>query len=788
MHLLFLLIQFLLLKTGQLPLKVARFTVDSLLWTVKKAVNLSIQIKQGVTARRRSWRVAAGAKRSRMHDRKPSWQDPEQWKKWKFPTVALPHFHHGRGRPRNSWLIPYYLNKFRLYFKKRVSKKTKIAFAFFLIIIMVFFYTSFILNAAYQLPSPDRLISSNQPLTTEFYDRSGKLLYRLYEGRNRSLVQLDELPQHLIDATIAIEDKNFYKHGGMDIEAIIRAAVHNFKNSSQEGASTITQQLIKNSLLTPEKTYARKIKEIILAIWAESKYSKKEILQMYFNETPYGGPTWGIKAAARAFFNKEPKDLTLAEASFLAGLPASPTQFSPYGSRPELGIERQKQVLQRMVEEKIITQYQMDQALAEKLNIQPSQDNIKAPHFVFYIKDLLSQIYGPRVVSQGGLKITTTLDLDLQQVVEKILSDEVNNLSTLNVQNGAGMVTDPKTGQILAMVGSKDFYEAKFGNFNVATSLRQPGSSIKPITYASAFKLGYTPGNTILDAPVTFRNEWGSSYSPVNYDGTFHGPVSIRQALGSSLNIPAVKMLATIGLPSMIQTAKDLGITTFTDPSRYGLSLTLGSTEVRLIEMMEAYGTFARGGKLNKPVGILKVTDSSGNVLEEYQQNEKWALSSQVAYLINSILSDNEARKIAFGLNSLLKFPGVAVKTGTSDNKRDNWTFGYTSDFVVGVWVGNNDNSPMDPRLTSGITGAAPIWNKITQVLLQIHPSLGFSQPEGINLVSIDGRSDFAISGNIPKGLTFVKKDDTKTIFSDSFSTYATQSAQQTSVKETSTN
>lgn len=709
----------------------------------------------------------------------------------KLPSIVLPKVKLSpkhRGRPRNSWLIPYYLNKLKLYYKRRIPKTTKIAFVSFLIIIMIFLYTSFILNAAYQLPSPERLISPNQPLTTEFYDREGRLLYRLYEGRNRSLVKLSELPEYLIDATISIEDKNFYKHGGIDVEAIIRAAVHNFKNSQQEGGSTITQQLIKNSLLTPEKTYTRKIKEAILSLWAESKYSKREILQMYFNETPYGGPTWGIKAASETYFGKEPKDLSLAESTFLAGLPASPSQFSPYGTHPELGIERQKQVLERMVEEKYITEYQMDQALQDKLNIRPPHDEIKAPHFVFYIKDLLSQIYGPRVVSQGGLKIITTLDLDLQQVVEKIVSDEVNNLSPLNVQNGAAMVTDPKTGQILAMVGSKDFYETKFGNFNVATSLRQPGSSIKPITYASAFKQGFSPGNTILDAPTTFKDAWGNSYSPVNYDGSFHGPVSIRQALGSSLNIPATKMLATIGIENMIQTAQDLGISTFTDPNRYGLSLTLGGGEVRMIEMMGVYGAFAKEGKLNKPVGILKVTDSSGNTLKDYQQDEKWALSSQVAYLINSILSDNEARKLAFGVNSLLKLPGVAVKTGTSDSKRDNWTFGYTRDFVVGVWVGNNDNSPMDARLTSGITGAAPIWNKITQILLEIHPSLGFLKPEGVNLSSVDGRRDLVILGNTPKSLVYIKKDDTKTIFSDAFSIFATTSAQQAAIKNEATN
>ncbi len=757
-----LLIQFTLLKIGQVPLLI----VNGLLLIVKKLAQIKLS----------------------------SVKFP------KFSKPQLPVKRH-RGRPRKSWFIPYYINKFRLYFRRRVSKKTKISLAILAILFITFLYTSFVLNAAYQLPSPDRLISPNQPLTTEFYNRNGKLLYKLYECRNRSLVQLSELPKYLIDATIAIEDKKFYKHSGIDLEAIARAFIHNSTNHTQEGASTITQQLIKNALLTPEKTYTRKIKEVILSLWTESKYSKREILQMYFNEAPYGGPTWGIKAASDAYFGKEPKDLNLAESAFLAGLPASPTEFSPYGTHPELGIERQKQVLSRMVEEKVISQSQQQEALAQILDFRPPHDNIRAPHFVFYIKDILSAKFGPRVVSQGGLKIYTTLDLDLQQQVEKILSDEVNNLSSLNVQNGAAMVINPKTGEILAMVGSKNYYDPKFGNFNATIALRQPGSSIKVVTYATAFKQGFSPGNTVLDAPVNFKDEWGNSYSPVNYDGSFHGPVSIRQALGSSLNIPAVKMLATVGLDNMIQTAKDLGITTFTDPKRYGLSLTLGGGEVRMIEMMGAYGTLSQNGKFIKPTGILKVTNSQGNVLEEYQDGAKQSLSPQISFLLSNILSDNNARSIAFGTNSLLNIPGqfVAVKTGTSDNKRDNWTFGYTSDFVVGVWVGNNDNSPMDPHLTSGITGAAPIWRKITDLMLTNHPSTAFVKPEEVTLASVDGRKDLIISGTQPKGLVRVRTEEDehsstgyKLIFSDAFSTFATPSAsrpgEQAAIKNENTN
>lgn len=684
-------------------------------------------------------------------------------------------------------LLPFFTIRLLLW-KRGQTKAVAIAI---ISLMLIYFYTIFILSVAYQLPSPDRLNYQQTPLTTEIYDRKGQLLYRLYEGRNRTLVKLEELPPYLIQATIAIEDQNFYKHTGVDFAAMLRALYNNLtrRNSKLEGASTITQQLIKNNLLTPEKTYSRKIKEIILSLWAEQIYSKNQILQMYFNEAPYGGPTWGIGAAAQVYFGKIPKDLTLAQSAFLAGLPASPTEFSPYGTRPELGKMRQKEVLKRLVEEKYITLKQAEEAEEEVLTFRSPQNEILAPHFVFYVKDYLSQKYGPAVVSQGGLKIYTTLDLDLQKEAEKITSAEISSLSFLNVQNGAAMVTDAKTGQILAMVGSRDYHYPNFGNFNVTLSPRQPGSSIKVVTYAAAFKAGYSPGNTILDRPVSFKDPRGKSYTPVNYDGIFRGPVSIREALGSSLNIPAVKILYTIGLDSMIQTAKDLGITTFTQPQNYGLSITLGGADVRMIDMMAVYGTLANYGQLQRVTPILKVLDSSGEVLEEYKKNDtKTAIKPEIAYLITSILTDNSARSLSFGPNSLINLgPTVAVKTGTSDNKRDNWTFGYTRDFVVGVWVGNNDNSPMNPTLTSGVTGAAPIWRKIMQMLLAQYPALAFTKPEGVVSAIVDGRRDFAIAGLVPKGLVKVKTEADKIIFSDSFSSYATTSARAT-IKDENTN
>lgn len=714
--------------------------------------------------------------------------------KVELPSFRLPQLlTKGRGRPRKLPPLPYYINRFKIFYRRKIPSKTKLGFGISLGIFLIYIYTSLVFTTAYQLPNPEKLVSTDKALTTEFYDRNGKLLYRMYEGRNRTLVTLKDLPKYLIDATLAAEDKNFYHHFGVDPLAIARAAISNFKNQTEvgemEGASTITQQLIKNTLLTPEKSYIRKIKEAVLALWAERIYSKDEILQMYLNEAPYGGVAWGVEAASLTYFGENAKDLNLAQASYLAGLPASPTQFSPYSANPELGKVRQKEVLRRMIENKFITTDQAEKAFAENLKLRPQINNILAPHFVMYVKDMLSQKYGQRVVSQGGLKIYTSLDLDIQQQVEKIVAEEANKLLPLNVQNAAAMVNDAKTGQILAMVGSKDYHEPNFGSYNVTLGLRQPGSSIKVVTYASAFKLGYTPGNTILDTPVNFKDEWGNSYSPVNYDGRYHGPVSIRTALGSSYNIPVVKLLSTVGLDEMIQTAKDLGITTFTEPKKYGLSITLGGAEVRMVDMMTAYGAFSQAGQRRISTPILKVTDSDGNTLEEYTNNPTQALTPEIAYLITDILADNTARTPAFGAKSLLNIEGktVAVKTGTSDNKRDNWTFGYTPQYVVGVWVGNNDNSPMNPALTSGVTGAAPIWNKITTTILKDKPNIAFARPAGIIQAMVDGRRDLVVSGDIPKSLVRVSQKDDKTTFSDFFSTYATPSAQAAG-KETATN
>lgn len=671
-----------------------------------------------------------------------------------------------------------------------LPRVVKLQTVLILFLIFIAIYSYILLKLAVQLPSPELLSVTPRPLTTQIFDRNGKLLFQFYEGQNRQPIDINTLPKYIPQSTIAIEDKHFYQHLGFDLEGILRAIKVNLTSEGlsmdgYQGGSTITQQLIKNTLLTPDKTFKRKIKEVILAFWAERLYSKDQILQMYLNEAPYGGPAWGIEAASQTYFGKQARDLNLAEATFLAGLPAAPTEYSPFGIYPEKGKERQAEVLRRMVEDGYITRQQNEEALKTDLQFKSQNLDIKAPHFVMYIRSLLAAKYGEKVVSQGGLKIITTLDLNLQDIAQEAVSNDIEKLRGFGVGNGAAMITNAKNGQILAMVGSKDYFEKGSGNFNVALAVRQPGSSIKPVTYVTGFEQGYTPGMTLLDSPTTFNQPGSKPYSPVNYDSRFHGPVSLRTALGSSYNVPAVKMLALVGLPAMIQTAKNLGITTFESSENYGLSLTLGGGGVRLIDMMTVYGTFAGEGIKHPSQAILMITDSYGNTLEDHRSDDgKQVIPSEAAYLISNILSDPTARAPAFGIGSLLEIPGhsVAAKTGTSDDKRDNWCFGYTPEYVVGVWVGNNDNSPMDPRLTSGITGATPIWHDIMTQVLEDKENQAFTKPAGIIETVIDGRRDLAISGIVPKSVIRFNRTKTKneatgeeketTAFSDQFSTF----------------
>ena len=595
------------------------------------------------------------------------------------------------------------------------------------------------------LPSPTRLQSREMELATKIFDRQGTLLYDIYGEKNRTLVRLDQVSPHLVNATLAVEDAEFFAHQGFDVPGVLRGFLNTLRGRGLQGGSTLTQQLVKNALLTPERTVIRKIKELVLSVQIERRYDKGDILQMYLNESPYGSTAWGVEAAAQLYFDKGAQDLTLAESALIAGLPQQPSYYSPFGPYPENAQARQSYVLKLMHErgwlDETGTRHHLsleeyEAAKAETLNYALSSSGIKAPHFVMYIKGLLEQRYGEELVERGGLQVTTTLDYDLQESAEAILAEEVAKAAYLSVGNAALVAIDPQTGQILAMVGSKDYFnEEDDGNVNVTLSLRQPGSAIKPLTYATALKQGYTASTVLYDVPTTFPGGDQPDYKPKNYDDKFQGPVQVRNALGSSVNVAAVKMLKMVGIPSLLQTARDFGITSLTDPSRYGLSLTLGGGEVRLLELANAFAVFASGGTHYPPTSILKVTDAQGHTLEEWRPEAgESVLDPGIAYILSRILSDNNARLRAFGAQSLLNIPGktVAVKTGTTNDIRDNWTVGYTPEIVIGVWAGNNDNSPMNKSLASGITGAAPIWNRVMADYLGDKADQGFVKPNNV--------------------------------------------------------
>lgn len=616
---------------------------------------------------------------------------------------------------------------------------------------------------------------NNFPQSSKIFAKDGTLLYTIYSSKNQTFVPLEKIPKYLQQATISIEDKNFYKHGAVDLRGIARAVYVNITGESFQGGSTITQQLVRNSLLTLDRTITRKVKEVILSFVVEFIYSKDRILEMYLNQVSYGGTAWGVEAASQIYFGKEVSKLTLAQSAFLAGLPQAPSVYSPFGSHPEEGKDRQIRVLQAMRESGYISMDQEKMARAEELKFTQIQSHIIAPHFVFYVKELLVQEYGEKVVEQGGLSVITSLDLSTQKIVEDAIASEEATLKGGNWYNAASMVARPGTGEILAMIGSRDYFNTeRDGNVNVTIAKRQPGSSIKPINYATGLIKGYTAATPFVDERKCFPNPTGAPYCPMNYDLRFHGVQQMRYALANSYNVPAVKMLKLNGLEAMIATASAMGINSFTDPDRYGLSLTLGGGEVTMVEMVTAYGVFANNGYKITLHPILKVTDSKGEVLSEYKPVEsallgKKVLPDGVAFIISNILSDNGARTPSFGSNSPLFIRGynVAVKTGTTNDYRDNWTIGYTPSYVVATWVGNNDNTPLK-GVVSGVTGAAPIWNQIMKSLIVGKPAQTFSRPEnviGANICSTSGllpqpagspyvcptRYEYFIRGTVPR-------------------------------------
>jgi penicillin-binding protein 1C len=572
-----------------------------------------------------------------------------------------------------------------------------------------------------EIQLPTDLDSKQIPVSTKIFDRNGKLIYEIYADKRSTPVDLSELPDYVIKTTIAIEDKDFYKHYGVSFTGIARAVYKITFKKQLEGGSTLTQQLVKNTLLTPERTLKRKIKELALTIIVETMYSKDKILDMYLNQIPYGSTAYGIGAASELYFDKPAKELTLAEAALLAGLPAAPSRYSPFGAYPELAKERQDTVLRRMVEDGYITNDEAETAKQEELKFSKVQD-LKAPHFALWVKNQLAEKYGESVVEKAGLRVTTTLDLDLQEFAQLAVAEEVSKLKNQRVGNGAALVTRPSTGEILAMVGSKDYFAGdEDGNVNIVFAKRQPGSSIKPLNYALGIKdQKITAATPIADVPTCFLVAGQTPYCPKNYTGGFHGAQPVRYALASSYNIPAVRVLALNGVENFINFSRTMGITTFSDPSRYGLSLTLGGGEVMPADMAVAFGVFANGGIKQPLIYALKIEDWKGNVLEETKLNNielsgERVLGSDVAFIISDILKDNAARTPAFGPASDLvvrDHPEVSVKTGTTNDLKDNWTIGYTGQAVVVVWVGNNNNTSMSGTV-SGVSGASPIWNTV---------------------------------------------------------------------------
>ena len=582
---------------------------------------------------------------------------------------------------------------------------------------------------SYKVPSPERLTNRKVEQSTKIFDRNGVLLYDVFEDKDRTVVNLDDVSPYVIYATLATEDADFYKHQGFDALSIVRGGYNSLVGRGLQSGSTLTQQLTKNAILTNERSLDRKIKEFILSVQIENKYDKDDILSWYLNETPYGSTAYGIEGASQLYFAKSSSELNLAEAAYLAGLPQRPTAYSPFGPTPELGKDRQKYVLKLLHERgwlekdgerRKISNGEYEEALKYEIKFASPTRDIRAPHFVFYVLDQLYQKYDENFVKSAGLKVTTTLDIEKQDEIQKIVQEELDKVSYLDVGNSAVVVIDPETRQILSMVGSQDYFDSENGGqFNVATSpTRQPGSSIKPLVYATALKQGYTASTVIMDIPTTFPavDSGSEDYKPKNYDGKFRGPVQVRYTLANSINIPAVKMLKVIGVNSLLDTAEDFGITSFDrDSNYYGLSLALGGGEASLLEMTNAFAVFATGGYYQMATSIISVENSKGeNLNYSIEGSKKKVLDEGIAYIISDILSDNQARLWAFGPGNQLEFrtDEVAAKTGTTDDIRDNWTLGYTKKIVVGVWAGNNDNHAMDYKLASGVTGAAPIWHR----------------------------------------------------------------------------
>lgn len=624
-------------------------------------------------------------------------------------------------------------------FRYRIKKRKLIPISLILII-LIFISIYFIREIFSDLPNVNDIYNPPK-LSTKIYDRNGVLLYKFYENENRTWVGIDKIPQSLIEATIAVEDKDFMKHRGLSIKGIIRAFFYNLINRNKiQGGSTITQQLVKNVFLSNERTWKRKIKEMVLAVMVENKLSKMDILERYFNQVPYGGEVYGVQEASWKFFDKNVWELSKGEATYLAGLPASPTSFLPSNNNGGSKI-RQNHVINEMLRVGFINQEEAFEIREEKLNVINNKIDILAPHFVFYIRDYVSKRFGLSNFERQGLSIKTSLDINLQKMAEEITKNEVDKVRYLNISNGASLIIDVKTGDILAMIGGIN------SDYNVTTALRQPGSSIKPINYLLALQKGKSLLTTIEDAPVSYTIPGQKPYTPQNYGGKYFGKVTLKTALASSLNIPSVKLLNENGVKNMISLGKSMGINTWEDEDRFGLALSLGSGEIKMTEIAEAYGIFANLGEKIKLNPILEIENYLGEIIYNKQIEKENVIDPKYAFLINSILSDNEARSPVFGSNSLLKIDQktVAVKTGTTNNLRDNWCIGWTPSYLVVAWVGNNDNSPMS-YVASGVSGATPIWHRIMREMIK-NKNENWSTPDGVYRANVCGKEEYFVDG-----------------------------------------
>lgn len=627
------------------------------------------------------------------------------------------------------------------------------------------------------LPDPNRLVDRQVPESTKIFDRNGGLLYEIHGEYKRTLVGWDQLPDNLKHATVAVEDKDFYKHSGISVTGILRAVVADvLSGKKSQGGSTITQQFVKNAILTADKSWDRKIREAILSIALEAKFSKNDILKFYLNEIPYGRNAYGAEAAAQTYFGKDIKDIDLAESAYLAALPQAPTYYSPNGPHRDALDKRKNTILSLMREQGYISAEQEKSAKEEKVTFNILTAGIRAPHFVLMVQDYLAQKFGEKTLEEGGLKVYTTLDPKLQDIAEKAVKDGVEkNAVKYNAHNAALVAIDPKTGQILAMVGSKDYFgdpepagctpgrDCLFEpNYNVALSLRQPGSSFKPYVYVTAFgrDFKYAPGSMLMDVVTNFGKYGSEDYVPQNYNGSSYGPVSMRQALAGSLNVPAVKTLALVGVDNAVQTAHNLGITS--PLSDCGLALVLGGCDVKLVDHVAAYSALADEGIKHEKTAILKIQDKDGKTIEEYKDNPQTVLDPQAAYQLISIMTDNNARSFVFGANSPLILPDrvVAAKTGTTQDWHDGWTLGFTPSLAAGVWAGNNPGpSDKDSFLKKGADGvlvAAPIWHQFMLEALKNTPAETFAQPDGIKQVTVD-----SVSGLLPTQFTPSTKVET---------------------------